>query len=113
LTELKKVYSEVDFVKLDNQIALLPDLIREKRVKEVTSVHSLLALISDQPTSFVSEVVTLSRIYMILLVTPVTAERSFSALRRLKTYQRLNNVMLTHCHRGICDTLPLKPACGL
>jgi hypothetical protein len=21
--------------------------------------------------------------------------------------------MLTHCHRGICDTLPLKPACGL
>ncbi|ELT96985.1 hypothetical protein CAPTEDRAFT_145680, partial [Capitella teleta] len=55
------------------------------------------------------------RIYMTLPVTSATAERSFSALRRLKTYlrstmsqQRLNNVMLTHCHKRICDTLPLK-----
>ena len=43
-----------------------------------------------------------------------TAERSFSVLRRIKTYlqftmseSRLNNIMLLHCHNDITDSLDL------
>ena len=47
--------------------------------------------------------------------TNVTSERSFSALRRVKSYlqntmsqQRLNNLMLLHVHKGITDAINLK-----
>ena len=43
-----------------------------------------------------------------------TSERSFSAMRRIKTYlrstmsqERLNNVTLLHCHKDITDSLDL------
>ena len=44
-----------------------------------------------------------------------TSERSFSALRHIKTYlrstmgqERLNNLMLLHIHKEITDDLDLK-----
>ena len=47
-------------------------------------------------------------------ITTATAERSFSALRRIKTYLRstmteakLNNVLLLHTHRELFDELDL------
>ena len=53
-----------------------------------------------------SEVDKLLQIYLTIPVTTATAERSFSALRRIKTYlrltmseERLNNVMLLRVHR--------------
>ena len=61
-----------------------------------------------------SEVDKLLRIYLTIPVTTATAERSFSALRRIKTYlrstmseERLNNVMLLHVHKDFCDNLDL------
>lgn len=47
--------------------------------------------------------------------TNATSERSFSALRRVKTYlrntmsqQRMNNLMLLHVHKDVVDSLDLK-----
>ena len=44
--------------------------------------------------------------------TNVTSERSFSALRRVKSYlrstmsqQRMNNLMLLHVHKDLTDSL--------
>jgi hypothetical protein len=44
-----------------------------------------------------------------------TAERSFSSLRRLKTYlrstmsaERLNSVVLLHTHKDLTDSLDIK-----
>jgi len=51
----------------------------------------------------------------LLLVVPATAEHSFSALCRLKTYlratmgqPRLNSLLILHCHQDRADKLNLK-----
>jgi len=58
------------------------------------------------------------RLLNLLLVVPVssaTAERSFSDLRRLKTYlratlcqQRLNHLAILHVHKNVVDQLDPK-----
>ena len=53
-------------------------------------------------------------LYLTIPVTTATAERSFSALRRIKTYlrnsmtqQMLNHCMLLHIHRQKLDELDI------
>jgi hAT family C-terminal dimerisation region len=52
------------------------------------------------------EVSKLLRLFLVIPATSATAERSFSAMRRLKTYlrstmtaERLNSIMLLHVHK--------------
>ena len=61
-----------------------------------------------------SEVMRLIKIFYIIPVTTATAERSFSALRRLKTYlrstmsqERLNHTMLLHVHKDRTDQIDI------
>jgi len=61
---------------------------------------------------------TVQALVRLLLVNPAssaTAERSFSSLRRLKSFtrstcgqMRLNNVVLCHVHKDISDQLDIK-----
>ena len=104
--------------KLHHQLAMLPDLVRQTKVKKVTSVRSLAQILTSSKvgvTSLFSEVSALVRLFMTLPVTTATAERSFSTLRRLKTYlrstmtqQRLNNVLMTHCHKSVTDNIDIE-----
>ena len=62
-----------------------------------------------------SEVDALLRLYFTIPITTATAERSFSVLRRIKTYLRssmsecrLNNAMLLHCHKDIADGIDVN-----
>ena len=62
--------------------------------------------------SMFSEVNTLLRVYLTVPMTSATAERSFSSLRRLKTYlrttmsqKRLNHILLLHTHKVFTDEL--------
>ncbi|ELT87285.1 hypothetical protein CAPTEDRAFT_112284 [Capitella teleta] len=62
-----------------------------------------------------NQVHVLVKIYMTIPVTSATAERSFSAFRRLKTYLRstmtqvrLNNCAIMNCHKERVDALDLK-----
>jgi hypothetical protein len=55
------------------------------------------------------------KLYQLLPVTSASAERSFSALRRLKTYLRnsmrqgrLNHCAVVHTHQDIADDLDLR-----
>ena len=59
-----------------------------------------------------SEVNKLLQLYLTFPVTTATAERSFSALRRLKTFLRstmtecrLNNLFLLYVHKSMTDAL--------
>ena len=59
-----------------------------------------------------SEVVMLLKIILVAPATNAISERSFSAMRRLKTYlrstmqqKRLNAVMMLHIHKEMCDQL--------
>ena len=61
-----------------------------------------------------SEVLRLIKIFYTIPVTTATAERTFSALRRLKTYlratmsqQRLNNTMLLYVHKDRTDKIDI------
>ena len=61
-----------------------------------------------------SEVNKLLHLYLTVPMTSATAERTFSALRRLNTYlhatmsqQRLNNLMVLHVHKDETDNLNL------
>ena len=58
------------------------------------------------------------KLLLILPATNATSERSFSALRRVKTYlrstmsqERLNNLMVLHVHKEKTDKLDLKLVC--
>ena len=63
---------------------------------------------------FMSEVITLLKLILVAPATNATSERSFSALRRLKTYlrstmsqERLNHCAVLHIMKGECDKLSL------
>ena len=62
----------------------------------------------------ICEVIHLMKIMLVMPATNVSGERSFSALRRLKTYsrsttteKRLNNLLILHVHKDHTDDIPL------
>ena len=62
----------------------------------------------------ISEVIRVAKLIVVLPATNATSERSFSALRRAKSYLqstmkqlRLNNIMILHVHKDRTDDLNL------
>ena len=58
----------------------------------------------------ISEVILLAKLNLVMPATNATSERSFSALRRMKTYlrstmkqERLNSIMTLHIHKDLTD----------
>ena len=76
------------------------------------SVLQFLRQLSDAQRALLSEVCTLASLILVMPATNVSSERSFSALRRVKSYlratmtqTRLNNVMILHVHKQLTDQL--------
>ena len=76
----------------------------------ITHVRSL----SHAQNELLSEVLTLAKLLLVLPATNAVSERSFSALRRVKTYlrstmnqDRLNDLMVLRVHKTLTDTLDL------
>ena len=101
---------DIDFNKLVLHLKMLPDAIKAVpldgwQIHEVTKVQTICDVFNKQ-TSFkvmLSEVHKLVLLYLTVPVTTATAERSFSGLKRIKTYLRnsmtqqcLNHCMLLH-----------------
>ena len=85
-------------------------------VKQVSSVRSLTEILtlSSFAKNLCLEVYNLCVIYLTVPTTLDPAERSFSTMRRIKTYlrqtmgqQRLNDLMLRHIHRQRTDEIYL------
>lgn len=77
-------------------------------VREITNLHTLCEIFNNLSFSkkLLSEVYKLLRILLTVPVTTATAERTFSVLRRLKTFlgstmgqARLNHVLLLHIYK--------------
>lgn len=75
-------------------------------------VRNYFRSLTSAQRSLLSEVCTILQLILIMPATNSTSERSFSALRRVKTYlrstmsqQRLNSLMVLHVHKDITDTL--------
>ncbi|PIK46812.1 putative zinc finger MYM-type protein 1-like [Apostichopus japonicus] len=82
-----------------------------KRVSSMTTIRSFFTGIPGGMQLF-SELAKLLMLYLTVPLTLCTAERSFSSLRRLKTYmrstmtqQRLNDLTILHVHKKIAQQL--------
>ena len=71
--------------------------------------------LSPAQLSLISNVKYLMQLIVVMPATNASSERSFSALRRVKTYlratmkqDRLNYLMLLHVHKDKTDELDLK-----
>lgn len=82
-------------------------------IQKVTSIGTVNQLMNanDFSKTFLSQLDQLLRIYLTIPMTSATAERSFSTLRRLKSYlrstmtqKRLNHVLL-HTHKDRTDEI--------
>lgn len=117
---MKSIYcNDIDMEKLMVQFQLLPDAVKTTLldgipIKQVTRIQTLCQVFNHQSSfkTLLSEVHNLLRIYLTIPVTTSTAERSFSALRRIKTYlrtsmsqARLNHCMLLHVLKERTDNL--------
>ena len=110
---------DVDLSRLQIQLRMLPNLIKiafNDSVKEVTNIRTIASamLESEVYQKMLTEIHKLLISYFTFPVTTSTAERSFSSLRRLKTYLRnmmnpcrLNNVFLLRVHKSRTDALDL------
>lgn len=120
---VSEAYSnDICITKIERQLAMLPDLLsayklsQNLKVLNVTSVRTLCEMLLTTPLArdMFSEIDKLLRIYLTIPISTATSERSFSALRRIKTYlrstmteQRLNNVMICHVHKDTTSGLDL------
>ena len=76
----------------------------------VTSLQSL----DSSCRKLLSEISTLGKLLLVMPATNAVSERSFSALKRVKTYlrsttgdHRLNHLMMLHVHKDKTDALTL------
>ena len=114
---------DIDIAKLKRQLLMLPDLIKSYQSSQslaklhVTSIRTLANILLAVPwqKKMFSELDKLLKIYFTIPITTATSERSFSVLRRVKTYlcstmseARLNNVMLLHTHKDLTDSIDIN-----
>ena len=89
--EIRKCYeNDVDFDRLKQQLQRLPDLC--SNFFKVTNVDTIVQVLVESDSrairSLFSEVTKLLKLYLTIPITSSTSERSFSALRQIKTYLR-------------------------
>lgn len=98
---------DFDFDSLRAQLNMLPDAIRTSGIT-VTTVASVTSAMNAAPVAktLLPDVHRLLKLFYTIPVSTASAERSFSTLRRMKTYlrstmtqRRLNDLMCSHTHR--------------
>lgn len=98
--------------RLETQLTLLHTNL--KLPTDLFSVFSYLKSLSSAEKLFYTEVMKVVKLILVMPATNATSERSFSALRRLKTWlrstttqSRLNWCMLLHIHKEKTDALQI------
>ena len=122
---LQELYeSEIDFKRLEAQLAMLPDLVKTVNLQNASQGQVVITQVTANSTvcdmmnnssfgkAMFSEVHKLLRIYLTVPMTSASAERTFSTLKRLKTYlratmsqNRLNHIIILHTHVSYTDNL--------
>lgn len=102
---------DFDHSRLNNQLAVIHDLICYVN-PTLQDIHTAI-LVLGTASSLFSKVLKLLRMLYVIPATTATAERSFSSLRRVKTYLRnttaqwLNHMMILHVPKHLTDLLDL------
>ncbi len=81
---------------------------------DIFDIRNYFCSLTTAQRLLLSQVCILVKLILVMPATNSTSERSFSTLRRVKTYlrnsmtqQRLNHLMLLHIHKDITDTMNL------
>ena len=106
---------DVNTFQLEAQLSLLAPTARAMGFDvDSSNVHDLITMfqqLEESRISAMSEVLLLGKIFMVMPATNVVSERSFSALKRIKTYLRSttsnNRLMVLHVHKDKLDKLDL------
>ena len=114
--------SDIDVSRLMPQLSMMPEVVSilnkesGSTVKKVTTVTTICDMMNNTSSSKVmfSEVDRLLTIYLTIPLTTAAAERTFSTMRRIKTYlrstmgqERLNHAMALHTHKSRTDEVDL------
>ena len=108
--------SDFESLQLDTQLQHLSTHFKSCSSKQSAvsfkDVCDYLQSLSKAQRSFYSQVVVLITLILVMPATNASSERSFSALRRVKTYlrstmsqPRLNSLMVLHVHKELTDQL--------
>ena len=119
MEEVVAVYGD-DFCKfqLEGQLSLLRSIAESNGLKiNSFTIHDFIQFLQKLDNSqkcILSEVVKLAKILLAMPATNAVSERSFSALKRIKTYlratstdKRMNHLMLLHIHKDRLDSLDM------
>ena len=106
--------TDLDESTLHVQLRILGANIPEKMIT-IFDVRSYLQQITTGERSLLSQVVLLMKLILVMPATNATSERSFSALRRIKTYlrstmkqERLDSLIVLHVHKDLIGALDLS-----
>lgn len=104
---------DIDYLKLRRSCEDLPVIMDSKPVTCVEDIINKVVELGPAKRLH-SHLVTLLILYRVMPVTSATAERSFSTLRRVKSYlrttmtqKRLNSVLLLHAHKDYASNIDL------
>lgn len=120
--DIVEMYSkDLDATRLAPQLQMLPQLLcmyneccPQTAIQRITNVRTLCDIMNNVTVSrtVFDQINKLLHILLTIPATTATAERSFSTLRRLKTYlhstmsqSRLNHLMILHIHKQRTDEL--------
>lgn len=112
VAEAVKCYPELDIVRLAVQLSMFRSSFSYNNVDQAVGC---IQASSTEVKQLFCEVQKLLRLLLVLPVSSCEAERSFSSLRRLKTYlrstmsqSRLNSVALLHAHQQEVMAIPVE-----
>ncbi len=106
--------TDIDALRLQNQLNVLPELMKKQQTATMQDVINEIKGLG-QASRLYSEVGKLIRLFLVIPPSSALAERSFSSLRRLKTYlrstnkaERLNSIAILHTHHDHSPGIDLR-----
>lgn len=111
--KITKFYkSDINASLLSTQLAVLPNSLRAEGKLNITEVIKRFRSMIAARKNLLSEVVKAVKLLLVMPATNAISERSFSALKRVKTYlrstikdNRLNHLRFLHVHKDKRDAL--------
>ncbi|CAM4510486.1 unnamed protein product [Leuciscus chuanchicus] len=101
--------------RLSHELDILRDICTGREVNTIRDVVSILQTMQPQTRSMLSEVEKLIKLCLCLPISVAASERSFSALRRLKTWlrntmsqERLTHLAIMNAHSDLLDEIDVS-----
>ena len=98
--------------KLEAQLSLLPEVVQAMGYGtsrfDIADLLDFFQSLGNARELLLSETCTLGKLMLVMPATSAVSERSFSALKRVKTYLGgLNHLMLRHVHKELADGIDM------